>query len=97
MLAQHPRPSLISGHDRRYALREIEYRGAKAFFDKRITLQYNETTRYTITAISENGTELNAILPKMSPLNPKFLAKKQSVFNKIATFVEKFKGVGGKI
>jgi len=46
---------------------------------------------------SENGTELNAILPKMSPLNPQYLTKKQSVFQKIAAFVEKFKGVGGKV
>jgi type I restriction enzyme R subunit len=46
---------------------------------------------------SENGTELNEILPKMSPLNPKYLTKKQSVFQKIAAFVEKFKGVGGKV
>ncbi|MEQ1486852.1 MAG: type I restriction endonuclease subunit R [Methylotenera sp.] len=46
---------------------------------------------------SENGTELNAILPKMSPLNPQYLSKKQNVFQKIATFVEKFKGVGGKV
>ncbi|WP_127959491.1 type I restriction endonuclease subunit R [Serratia microhaemolytica] len=46
---------------------------------------------------SENGTELNAILPKMSPLNPQYLTKKQSVFQKIAAFVEKFKGVGGKL
>jgi type I restriction enzyme R subunit len=46
---------------------------------------------------SDNGTELNAILPKMSPLNPQYLAKKQSVFQKIAMFVEKFKGVGGQV
>ncbi|HEY9268674.1 MAG TPA: type I restriction endonuclease subunit R [Methylotenera sp.] len=46
---------------------------------------------------SENGTELNAVLPKMSPLNPQYLTKKQSVFQKIAAFVEKFKGVGGKV
>ena len=46
---------------------------------------------------SENGTELNAILPRMSPLNPQYLTKKQSVFQKIAAFVEKFKGVGGQI
>jgi len=46
---------------------------------------------------SENGTELNAILPKMSPLNPQYLTKKQSVFQNIAAFVEKFKGVGGKV
>lgn len=46
---------------------------------------------------SENGTELNALLPKMSPLNPKYLTKKQSVFRKISVFVEKFKGVGGQI
>ena len=46
---------------------------------------------------SENGTELNSILPKMSPLNPLYLTKKQSILQKIAAFVEKFKGVGGKV
>lgn len=46
---------------------------------------------------SDAGTELNAILPKMSPLNPQYLTKKQSVFQKIAQFVEKFKGVGGSL
>ncbi len=46
---------------------------------------------------SENGTELNATLPKMSPLNPQYKTKKQSVFQKIVAFVEKFKGVGGSI
>lgn len=45
----------------------------------------------------ENGTELNAVLPKISPLNPQFKTKKQTVFQKIAAFVEKFKGVGGEI
>lgn len=46
---------------------------------------------------SDNGTELNSILPKISPLNPQYLTKKQNVFQKIVAFVEKFKGVGGKI
>lgn len=46
---------------------------------------------------SDSGTELNAVLPKMSPLNPQYLTKKQTVFQKIAAFVEKFKGVGGQI
>ncbi|MBO1109761.1 type I restriction endonuclease subunit R [Plesiomonas shigelloides] len=46
---------------------------------------------------SDSGTELNDILPKMSPLNPQYLTKKQTVFQKIATFIEKFKGVGGKV
>ena len=46
---------------------------------------------------TENGTELNAVLPKMSPLNPNYLTKKQTVFRKIVSLVEKFKGVGGKI
>lgn len=46
---------------------------------------------------SDAGTELNAILPKMSPLNPQYLTKKQNVLQKIAAFVEKFKGVGGQI
>jgi type I restriction enzyme R subunit len=46
---------------------------------------------------TENGTELNALLPKMSPLNPQYLTKKQSVFQKISAFVDKFKGVGGQL
>ena len=46
---------------------------------------------------SEHGTELNEVLPKMSPLNPQYLKKKQGVFQRIAAFVEKFKGVGGQI
>ena len=58
--------------------------------------------RYITTSLkrefaSDNGTELNAILPKMSPLNPQYLTKKQSVFQKIAAFVEKFKEVGGSL
>ena len=46
---------------------------------------------------SENGTDFNNILPKMSPLTPLYLTKKHKVFEKIAAFVEKFKGVGGKL
>lgn len=46
---------------------------------------------------SDNGTELNDILPKISPLNPQYLTKKQSVLRKISAFVEKFKGIGGKL
>jgi type I restriction enzyme R subunit len=58
--------------------------------------------RYISTSLkrefaSENGTELNEVLPKMSPLNPQFKTKKQTVFQRIAAFVEKFKGVGGQI
>ena len=58
--------------------------------------------RYISTSLkrefaSDNGTELNAVLPKMSPLNPQYLTKKQTVFQKIAAFVEKFKGVGGAL
>ena len=62
----------------------------------------DEAKRYILASLkreyaSENGTELNSILPKMSPLNPKYLTKKQSVFQKISAFVEKFKGVGGTV
>ncbi|PHM71886.1 type I restriction endonuclease subunit R [Xenorhabdus kozodoii] len=66
------------------------------------SLNEEAAKRYITTSLkrefaSENGTELNAVLPKMSPLNPQYLTKKQSVFQKIAAFVEKFKGVGGQI
>ena len=65
-------------------------------------LNEEEAKRYITTSLkrenaSENGTELNSILPKMSPLNPQYLTKKQSVFQKISSFVEKFKGVGGRL
>ncbi|PRY98872.1 type I restriction enzyme R subunit [Marinilabilia salmonicolor] len=65
-------------------------------------LNEEEARRYIMTSLkreyaSENGTELNSVLPKMSPLNPQYLKKKQNVFQKIASFVEKFKGVGGQV
>lgn len=65
-------------------------------------LNQDAARRYILASLkkeyaSENGTELNEVLPKMSPLNPKYLTKKQTVFQKIAAFVEKFKGVGGSI
>jgi len=65
-------------------------------------LDVEAARRYIATSLkrefaSENGTELNAILPKMSPLNPQYLLKKQTVFRQIAAFVEKFKGVGGQV
>ncbi|HEL2441333.1 TPA: type I restriction endonuclease subunit R [Streptococcus suis] len=46
---------------------------------------------------SENGNALNETLPKMSPLNPQYHTKKQTVFQKISALVEKFKGIGGDI
>lgn len=65
-------------------------------------LNKEEAKRYITVSlkrefVSENGTDFNSILPKMSPLNPMYLTKKQKVFQLIAAFVEKFKGVGGDI
>ncbi len=65
-------------------------------------LNEDAAKRYITTSLkreyaSENGTELNSTLPKMSPLNPQYKTKKQSVFQKIVAFVEKFKGVGGPV
>ena len=65
-------------------------------------LNEKEAKRYIMTSLkheyaSENGTDLNTILPKMSPLNPKYLNLKQRVFQKISVFVEKFKGIGGGV
>lgn len=58
--------------------------------------------RYIINSLkreyaTENGTALNDALPKLSPLNPQYKTKKQTVFQKISAFVEKFKGVGGQL
>ncbi|HHF5274905.1 TPA: type I restriction endonuclease subunit R [Haemophilus influenzae] len=65
-------------------------------------LNVDAAKRYISTSLkreyaSENGTALNEVLPKMSPLNPQYPTKKQTIFQKIAAFVEKFKGVGGKV
>ncbi|WP_136810009.1 HsdR family type I site-specific deoxyribonuclease [Desulfosediminicola flagellatus] len=65
-------------------------------------LNQEEARRYIKASLkrefaTENGTALNATLPKMSPLNPQYKKKKQTVFQKISAFVEKFKGVGGDI
>ncbi len=65
-------------------------------------LNQEEARRYIKASLkreyaTENGTALNATLPKMSPLNPQYKTKKQTVFEKISAFVEKFKGVGGRI
>lgn len=76
-------------------------REAQALIDEE-NLNAAAAKRYISTSLkrefaSDNGTELNAVLPKMSPLNPQYLTKKQTVFQKIAAFVEKFKGVGGAL
>lgn len=81
--------------------RAEQQREAHALIDAE-SLNAEAARRYIATSLkrefaSDNGTELNAILPKMSPLNPQYLTKKQSVFQKVAAFVEKFKGVGGKV
>ena len=61
-------------------------------------LNKDEAKRYIAISLkreyaSENGTELNALLPKMSPLNPNYLPTKRRIFQKISAFVEKFKGI----
>lgn len=65
-------------------------------------LNVEEAKRYITTSLrheyaTEHGTDLNATLPKMSPLNPQFRTKKKQVFERISAFVEKYKGIGGQI
>ncbi|MDE5430333.1 type I restriction endonuclease subunit R [Elizabethkingia meningoseptica] len=83
-----------------FAQKEMKKEGVALIADE--NLNEEATKRYISTSLkrkyaSENGTELNALLPKMSPLNPQYLTKKQSVFQKISAFVEKFKGIGGQL
>lgn len=81
-----------------YAQRKQKEEASELIAEENLNVE--EAKRYITTSLkreyaSENGTELNALLPKMSPLNPQYLTKKQSVFQKLVSFVEKFKGVGG--
>ena len=55
------------------------------------------TTSLKREYVSDNGTDFNGILPKMSPLNPLYLTIKHKVFDKIVAFVDKFKGIGGEL
>ncbi|HAW2446798.1 TPA: HsdR family type I site-specific deoxyribonuclease [Escherichia coli] len=69
---------------------------------KEENLNEEAARRYIRTSLkreyaTENGTELNETLPKLSPLNPQYKTKKQTVFQKISAFIEKFKGVGGHL
>lgn len=66
------------------------------------SLKEEEAKRYMAVSlkreyVSENGTDFNNILPKMSPLNPMYLTKKHKVLQLLSAFVEKFKGVGGEL
>ena len=83
-----------------YAQQKQKTEASKLIVDE--NLNEEEAKRYITISLkrefaSENGTELNALLPKMSPLNPQYLTKKQSVFQKLSQFIEKFKGVGGQL
>lgn len=80
---------------------EQQTREAKSLIQSE-NLNEEEARRYIAASLkreyaSDKGTGLNSILPKMSPLNPQYLTKKQSVFEKVAAFVDKFKGVGGQL
>ncbi|QLB19339.1 type I restriction endonuclease subunit R [Mannheimia granulomatis] len=82
----------------RFAQQE-QKREADSLIDSE-SLNIDAAKRYIMTSLkreyaSENGTDLNDLLPKMSPLNPQYKTKKQTVFQKIVAFVEKFKGIGG--
>lgn len=83
-----------------FAQRE-QQREANALI-KEQNLNDEAARRYIINSLkreyaTENGTALNDALPKLSPLNPQYKTKKQTVFQKISAFVEKFKGVGGQL
>ncbi|MBL0687403.1 MAG: type I restriction endonuclease subunit R [Sulfurospirillum sp.] len=84
----------------KFALLQQQKEAEKLISDE--NLKEKEAKRYIKLSLkkgyaSEDGTELKAILPDMSPLNPKYLIKKQRVFEKIYAFIEKFKGVGGTV
>ncbi|MDR1715184.1 MAG: type I restriction endonuclease subunit R [Prevotella sp.] len=83
-----------------YAQRKLKIEATELITEE--NLNEEEAKRYITTSLkrgfaSENGTELNSILPKMSPLNPQYLTKKQRVFQKLALFIEKFKRIGGQL
>ncbi|WCP66938.1 type I restriction endonuclease subunit R [Vibrio tubiashii] len=93
------KPSII---DAFFAFAQKEQRKEANSLIEEEGLNPEAAKRYILTSLkreyaSQNGTELNEALPKMSPLHPQYLTKKQTVFEKVAAFVEKFKGIGGQL
>ena len=85
-----------------YAYAKVKQKKEAAELIEEESLNEEAAKRYILASLkreyaSENGTELNSILPKMSPLNPQYLTKKQNVFQKIVSFVEKFKRISDQL
>ncbi len=71
-----------------YLAQREQQREAEAFIEE--NLNEEAAKRYIRTSLkreyaTENGTELNETLPKLSPLNPQYKTKKQTVFQKISS------------
>lgn len=95
----HDKTSIIEAF---FTFAQIEQKREAEDLIRTENLNEDAAKRYILTSLkrefaSENGTELSEVLPRMSPLNPQYLIKKQKVFQKISEFVDKFKGIGGKI
>ncbi|HDI5827756.1 TPA: HsdR family type I site-specific deoxyribonuclease, partial [Escherichia coli] len=95
-------PDKASIIDAFFTFAQREQQREAAALIKEENLNEEAAKRYIRTSLkreyaTENGTELNETLPKLSPLNPQYKTKKQTVFQKIVAFIEKFKGVGGQI
>lgn len=81
-----------------YAYAKVKQKKEASVLITEENLNEEAAKRYILASLkreyaSENGMELNSILPKLSPLNPQYHTKKQSVFQKIVAFVEKFKNI----
>lgn len=89
------KPSIINAFFT-YAKEKQRYEAELIIAEKE--LNYDAAVRYIKSSLrreyaSDNGTELNEMLPQMSPLNPQYLIKKRNVFKKISKFVDKFKEI----
>ena len=78
-----------------FAQRE-QQREAEALI-KEENLNEEAAKRYIRTSLkreyaTENGTELNETLPRLSPLNPQYKTKKQTVFQKLAHLLKNLRG-----
>jgi type I restriction enzyme R subunit len=85
-----------------FAFAQEEQRREFEEFVSAENLNLEAAKRYVTNSIrrefaSENGNDLKDTLPKMSPLNPEYLKRKNAVFQRVSDFVAKFKGVGGRV
>ncbi|MDF7671533.1 type I restriction endonuclease subunit R [Orbaceae bacterium ESL0721] len=98
-LDQIPNKEAIIDDFFQFAEKELQRESAQIISEE--NLNHDDAMRYIARSLkrgyaSDQGTDLNQMMPKMSPLNPNYLLRKQRVFEKLSKLVNTFLGLNGE-